>query len=188
MDNVIGQIDRALDMTGAIVIAAVDGDRLAAPTPCQDWDVHAVLNHAVGNMHRFAAGVSGTDAGAGLEDDWLGIDPQGAFAAAAEVDRAAWHRPDALTGTVRIALGELPGPAAAMVHLTEVVAHAVDIAVAIDRPDLADDELCAELLTTMHAMGGLDGFRKPGMFDEEVTVPADAPAHRRLLGYLGRAW
>jgi uncharacterized protein (TIGR03086 family) len=188
MDNVIGQIDRALDMTGAIVVAAVDSDRLGAPTPCQDWDVHAVLNHAVGGMHLFAAELSGTDAGAGHDDDWLGIDPQGAFAAASEVDRAAWHRPDALTGTVHFALGDLPGPAAAMVHLTEVVAHGVDIAVAIDRPDLADDELCAELLTTMHAMGGLDGFRKPGMFGQEVAVSADAPAHRRLLGYLGRAW
>jgi uncharacterized protein (TIGR03086 family) len=187
MNNVIGQIDRALDMTGAIV-AAVDSDRLAAPTPCVEWDVRSVLNHTVGGMHLFAAELSGTDAGAEHEDDWLGADPQTAFAAAAEVDRAAWHRPDALTGTVHISFGDLPGSAAAVVHLTEVVVHGVDLAVSIDRPDLVDDELCGELLTIMHAAGGLDAFRKPGIFDEEVAVADDAPAHRRLLGYVGRTW
>ncbi|WP_280243030.1 TIGR03086 family metal-binding protein [Nocardia abscessus] len=185
MDNVIGQIDRALDATGAIV-AAVGGAGLAAPTPCRDWDVRAVLNHTVGGMHIFAAALSGTDAGAEHESDWLGGDPQGAYAAAAEVDRAAWHRPDALDGTVDISLGELPGPAAALVHLTEVVVHGVDIAVAIDRPDLADDELCGELLATMQAMGGIETFRAPGIFGPEVVVTDDEPAHRRLLAYVGR--
>ncbi|WP_330250227.1 hypothetical protein OG874_28770 [Nocardia sp. NBC_00565] len=102
-------------------------------------------------------------------------------------DAVKARRSEVVDATLHFPIGDLPGPAAAMVHLTEVVAHAVDIAVAIDRPDLADDELCAELLTTMHAQGGLASFRKPGVFDEEVAVPADAPAHRRLLGYLGRS-
>jgi hypothetical protein len=170
MDNVIGQIDRALDATGAIV-AAVGGAGLAAPTPCREWDVRAVLNHTVGGMHIFAAALSGTDAGAEHESDWLGGDPQGAYAAAAEVDRAAWHRLDALDGTVAISLGELPGPAAALVHLTELLVH---------------DELCGELLATMQAMGGIDTFRGPGVFGPEVAVADDEPAHRRLLAYVGR--
>ncbi|MEU2034932.1 TIGR03086 family metal-binding protein [Nocardia amamiensis] len=185
MDNVIGQIDRALDATGAVV-AAVEVAGLAAPTPCRDWDVRAVLNHTVGGMHVFAAALSGTDAGAEHDSDWLGGDPQGAYAAAAEVDRAAWHRPGALDGTVGISLGELPGHAAALVHLTEVLVHGVDIAVAIDRPDLADDELCGELLATMRAMGGIDAFRARGAFGPEVVVAEEEPAHRRLLGYVGR--
>ncbi|MBF6078993.1 TIGR03086 family metal-binding protein [Nocardia beijingensis] len=185
MDNVIGQIDRALDATGAIV-AAVAGAGLTAPTPCRDWDVRAVLNHTVGGMHLFAAALSGTDAGADHESDWLGGDPQGAYAAAAEVDRAAWHRPGALEGTVGISLGELPGPAAALVHLTELLVHGTDIAVAIDRPDLADDQLCGELLATMQTMGGIDSFRAPGIFGPEVLVGDDEPAHRRLLAYAGR--
>ncbi|MET9289534.1 TIGR03086 family metal-binding protein [Nocardia beijingensis] len=185
MDNVIGQIDRALDATGAIV-AAVAGAGLTASTPCRDWDVRAVLNHTVGGMHLFAAALSGTDAGADHESDWLGGDPQGAYAAAAEVDRAAWHRPGALEGTVGISLGELPGPAAALVHLTELLVHGTDIAVAIDRPDLADDQLCGELLATMQTMGGIDSFRAPGIFGPEVLVGDDEPAHRRLLAYAGR--
>ncbi|WP_194815432.1 TIGR03086 family metal-binding protein [Nocardia sp. XZ_19_385] len=185
--GVIGQIDRALDATGQIVEAVGDA-QLAAATPCREWDVRAVLNHTVSGMHLFAAALSGMDAGAGHEDDWLGSDAQGAFAAAAEIDRAAWHRPDALDGTVDIALGALPGQYAAAVHLTELVVHGVDIAVAIERPDLADDQLCAELLAIMADQGGIDAFRKPGMFDAEVEISADAPAHRRLLAYVGRDW
>ncbi|MGV9819630.1 TIGR03086 family metal-binding protein [Nocardia xishanensis] len=187
MDTVIGQIDRALDMTGAIV-AAVDDDLLAAPTPCSDWDVRAVLNHTVGGMHTFAAALSGNDPRGARGDDWLGGDPQGAYAAAAEVDRAAWRRPDVPTATVRIGLGPMPGPAAAMIHLTEVVVHGVDIALAIDRPDLADDALCAELLSTMRSMGGIDIFRTPGIYEAEVPIPDDAPSHRKLLAYTGRKW
>ncbi|GAA5088835.1 TIGR03086 family metal-binding protein [Nocardia iowensis] len=185
MDNVIGQIDRALDAT-SVIVAALDDGTMTAPTPCREWDVRTVLNHTVGGMHVFAAALSGTDSGADHESDWLGGDPQGAYAAAAEVDRAAWHRPDALDNTVHISLGALPAQLAAMVHLTELVVHGVDLAVAIDRPDLADDELCGELLATMQARGGIDKFRAPGIFGAEVAVEDAAPAHRRLLGYVGR--
>ncbi|MEV0245095.1 TIGR03086 family metal-binding protein [Nocardia sp. NPDC050712] len=183
--GVIGQIDRALD-TAEVIVAAITAEQLTAATPCREWDVRAVLNHLVGGMHLFAAALSGMDAGAGHDDDWLSSDPQGAFGAAAEIDRAAWHRPDALEATVEIGLGALPGHFAAAVHLTELVVHGVDLAVAIDRPDLADDQLCADLLTLMAEQGGLDAFRKPGMFDAAVEIAADAPAHRRLLAYAGR--
>ncbi|MFI7002772.1 TIGR03086 family metal-binding protein [Nocardia sp. NPDC050175] len=185
MENVIGQIDRALDAT-SLIVAALDESSMAAPTPCREWDVRTVLNHMVGNMHFFAAALSGTDSGADHESDWLGGDPQGAYAAAAEVDRAAWHRPDALDNTVYVSFGALPAPAAALVHLTELVVHGVDLAVAIGRPELADDELCGELLATMQARGGIDQFRTPGVFDAEVFVEEGEPAHRRLLGYVGR--
>ncbi|WP_225725239.1 MULTISPECIES: TIGR03086 family metal-binding protein [unclassified Nocardia] len=185
MDNVIEQIDRAIDSTAAIV-AAVDKDHLSAPTLCAEWDVRAVLNHIVRNMHVFAAGVSGMNTGADHESDWLGGDPQGAYAAAAEVDRAAWHRPDALDATVQLSFAALPGSAAARIHLTEVLVHGVDIAVAIDRTDLVDEELCAQVLDGMRALGGIDRFRKMGAFGPEVLVAAEEPAHLRLLGYLGR--
>ncbi|MGV9616364.1 hypothetical protein ACWDPW_30160, partial [Nocardia xishanensis] len=70
----------------------------------------------------------------------------------------------------------------------EVLVHGVDIALAIDRPDLADDALCAELLSTMRAMGGIDIFRTPGIYEAEVPIPDDAPPHRKLLAYTGRKW
>ncbi|RJO75895.1 TIGR03086 family protein [Nocardia panacis] len=183
MDHVIGQIDRAIDSTAAI-IDAVEATHLTAPTLCAEWDVRAVLNHIVGSMYSFAAAVSKTDID--HEPDWLASDPQAAYAAAAEVGRAAWHRPDALEATVVLPFAEVPAAAAAQIHLMEILAHGADVAVAIDRADLLDEQLCEEVLTTLRALGGIDAFRKEGAFGPEVLVAADAPAHRRLLAYLGR--
>ncbi|WP_109527887.1 MULTISPECIES: TIGR03086 family metal-binding protein [Nocardia] len=184
MQTVIGRIDRALDMTGTIVDAIDDG-RLSAATPCAKWDVRAVLNHLVGGMRLFAAELAGTDP-VGAYDDWLGADPQVAYAAAAEIDRAAWGRLDVPSSEVNLPIGTATAPEAALVHLTEVVVHGLDLAIAIGRPDLADDDLSAELLAAMAEAGGVETFRKPGMFGPEIAISPDAPAHLRLMAYLGR--
>ncbi|MQY06888.1 TIGR03086 family metal-binding protein [Actinomadura macrotermitis] len=182
--SVIDQIDDALDMTGAIV-ATITGDRLAAPTPCPGWDVRTELNHLVGGMRVFAAELTGTDPGGAHEDDWLGPGPQAAYAAAAELDRAAWHRPDALDTTVRLGFGEVPGPAAALIHLTEVLVHGADLALATGEEHLIAEEPCAALLGIMRGMD-FDAFRRPGMFGPAVPAQDGAPPHRMLLAFLGR--
>lgn len=184
MTSVIGQIDRALDMTG-VVVEGVTRDLLAAPTPCPGWDVGTELNHLVGGMRVFAAELTGTHPGGAHEDDWLGTDPQAAYTAAAALDRSAWHRPDALNTTVRLGFGAVPGPMAALVHLTEVLVHGADLALATGQEHLIAEELCGELLTVMRDMD-FDAFRRPGMFGPALPAADDAPPHRRLLAFLGR--
>ncbi|WP_433234950.1 TIGR03086 family metal-binding protein [Streptosporangium sp. CA-135522] len=182
--NVIDRIDRALDMTAAIVRGITDG-QLHVPTPCAGWDVRTELNHLVGGMRIFAAELTATDAGGDHEDDWLGTDPHTAFTAAAGLDRAAWHHPGALDTTVRLGFGAVPGPMAALIHLTEILVHGVDLALATDQEHLVDERSCGELLTIMQGMN-FGAFRRPGMFGPATPAPADAPAHRRLLAFLGR--
>lgn len=182
--DIVEQIERSLDMT-ATVVAGIGADQWTAQTPCAGWDVRAVLNHTVGGMHIFAAELTGQPAAAEHEADWLGDDPQGRFASAAETDRAAWRRPDSLAGSVTISLGRLPGPMAAVVHLTEVLVHGVDLAVATGQQDVLDQGLCADLLATMRAMG-IEAFRVPGVFGPEVTPTGDAAPHEQLAAYLGR--
>ncbi|GAA4619756.1 TIGR03086 family metal-binding protein [Actinoallomurus vinaceus] len=184
MTSVIDQIDRAVTMTAAIV-EGIGPDRLAASTPCEKWDVRTELNHLVGGMRIFAAELTGTDAGGAHEDDWLGADPQAAYATAAGLDRAAWHRPGVLEATVRLGFGAVPAPMAALIHLTEVLVHGADLAVATGQEALIDEPACEELLTVMCGMD-FSAFRRPDMFGPEVPAPADAPAHRRLLAFLGR--
>ncbi|MGW4960479.1 TIGR03086 family metal-binding protein [Nonomuraea sp. NPDC004186] len=185
MSSVIEQIDRAIDMTAAIV-RGIGPDRLGAVTPCPEWDVRTELNHLVGGMRIFAAELTGTEAGADHESDWLGTDPQGAFAVAADLDRAAWHRPGVLETSVRLGFGTVPGPMAALIHLTEVLVHGVDLALATRQEHLVDQRSCEELLAVMRGMD-FDTFRRPGMFGPELPAPADATAHQRLLAFLGRA-
>jgi uncharacterized protein (TIGR03086 family) len=183
--SVTGRIAAALDMTTAVV-HGITPDQFGSPSPCAGWDVRTELNHLVGGMRIFTAELDGVPAGAEHDDDWLGGDPHRAYLDAAAADRAAWQRPGALDATVRISLGALPGPMAAMVHLTEVVVHGVDLAVATGQPDRIDQGQCAELLATMRDRGGMDAYRRPGMFGPERPAPADATPHQRLLTYLGR--
>jgi uncharacterized protein (TIGR03086 family) len=180
----IDRIDAALDMTTAVV-AGISATQLATPSLCAEWDVRTELNHLVGGMGIFAAELSGTDAGKAHEDDWLGADPQVAFKTAADLDRAAWHRPNALDTTVRLGFGAVPGRMAAQIHLTEVLVHGVDLAVVTGQEDRIDQQLCAELLATMRGMD-FSAFRRPGMFGPERPAPADASAHQQLLAFLGR--
>jgi uncharacterized protein (TIGR03086 family) len=184
MSSVIDQIDRAIAMT-AVIVKGIPDDQLAAPTPCPGWDVRTELNHLVGGMRIFAAELTATDPGGAHEDNWLGTDPPAAFAAAADLDHAAWHRPSALEGTVRLGFGAVPAPMAALIHLTEVLVHGVDLAVTTGQEHLVDQQSCADLLAIMRGMD-FDAFRRPGMFGPALLAPGDAPAHRHLLAFLGR--
>ncbi|MES9524330.1 TIGR03086 family metal-binding protein [Streptomyces capoamus] len=187
---VVGSIGRALAMTGAVV-EAIDGvGGWSAPTPCPEWDARTTLNHLVGGMRIFAAELTGTDPGGAHHDDWLGTDPSAAYRAAAEADRSAWSHAaptDAALAeaTVRLGFGSVPGPMAALIHLTEILVHGLDLAVAADRTDLIDQHLCEDLLARMRRVD-MDAFRRPGMFGPQAPAPADAPAHAKLLAFLGR--
>jgi uncharacterized protein (TIGR03086 family) len=185
MHPLVSEIDAAIDGLSRI-IAGVDGPLWEAPTLCEGWTVRDVANHTVGGMSIFAAELTGSDPVAEHDADWLGNDPEGALARAAQADRRAWQQPDALTRTVTISLGTLPGEMAAVVHLTELLTHGADIAVATGQEDELDELACARLLKLMANMGGVDAFRVPGVFGPLAAAPADAPAHVQLLAYLGR--
>jgi uncharacterized protein (TIGR03086 family) len=182
--TVVDEIERALEMTSAVVRGLTPA-RLEARSLCPAWDARGELNHLVGGMRIFAAQITGDEPDREHEDDWLGRDPLGAFAEAAAEDRAAWRRPGALGTTFRLSFGALPGAMAARVHLTEVLVHGSDLAVVSGQEGLIDEELCEGLLATMRGMD-FGMFRRPGMFGEERAAAADAPAHRRLLAFLGR--
>jgi uncharacterized protein (TIGR03086 family) len=185
LHTLIPQIEHGIDVLRPIV-HGIHVDDWGRPTACVDWDVTQVLNHTVGGMHIFAAELRGQSPAADHEADWLGESPIGAFEAAAAADTAAWARPHSEEQTVTISLGRLPLGLAAVVHLTEIVVHGVDLACATGQEHLLDEQQCAGLLQAMHAMGGVDGYRMPGVFGPAVTVGSDAPPHVQLSAYLGR--
>lgn len=183
--SVVDLIDRALDATGCIV-DGVRPEQWSAPTPCPGWDVRTLVNHLVGGMRIFTAQIHGQDAPDHDGTDWLSPDPTGAHHAAAAQDSAAWHTPGALTRPFTLSFGTVPGPMAAVVHLTEVVVHGLDLAVATGQESGVDQPLAGQLLTLMQGMGGMDAFRVPGVFGPELAAPAGAPQHEHLMAFLGR--
>src|ERR1043166_5905190 len=125
IDDRLRLLSRALDQTGA-VISRVRPEQAGLPTPCTEFDVHALVNHTVYDVHVFTAMI--TDApreqpGADLiGDDWTA-----AFSAASHSLLAAWKR-RVLEGTLKSRLGELPLSWAVGQHLADVAVHAWDIA------------------------------------------------------------
>jgi uncharacterized protein (TIGR03086 family) len=182
--DVVDALEAALATTGTLV-AGIAPTQWSAPTACPGWDVRALTNHLVGGLRIFTAQLTGTDAGGEHEDDWLGNSPAAAYTAAAAAVLAAWRAPGAMDRTLSISLGDVPAPLGAVIELTEVVVHGLDVAVATGQEDRVDAEQATALRELMLDMG-MDSFRVPGVFGPTVPAPTDAPAHRQLLAFLGR--
>jgi len=182
--DLVDRLAAALTTTGTLV-AGIPATRWNDPTPCPGWTVRDVANHLVGGLRIFAAQLTGTDPGGEHEDDWLGDAPAAAYADAAAAVLAAWRAPGAMDRTLDISLGPVPAPLGAVIELTEVVVHGLDLAVATGQADRVDEEQAAALHRLMLEMG-FDAFRIPGVFGAAVDVPGTAPAHLQLLGFLGR--
>jgi uncharacterized protein (TIGR03086 family) len=182
--DVIDALEAALDTTGTL-ISGVTAAQWSAPTSCPGWTVRDVTNHLVGGLRIFTAQLTATDAGGEHEDDWVGDSPAAAYTAAATAALAAWRTPGVMARTLSISLGNVPAPLGAVIELTEVVVHGLDVAVATGQENRVDAGQAGALHELMLGMG-MDSFRIPGVFGPAVPVAADAPAHRQLLAFLGR--
>jgi uncharacterized protein (TIGR03086 family) len=157
-----------------------------APTPCTDWTVTQVLQHAAGDQLAWAAalGVGGgpaenpfTPSGqlAGAVRDLL--DPALATA------RAAWATVRPKTVPTPLPQGELPAPIAAAACALDAAVHAWDIAAALGQPGFLPDQLAAQLLT---ARTIIEPLRQFGAYATALPPqPGDGPS-AELLRYLGR--
>jgi uncharacterized protein (TIGR03086 family) len=157
----------------------VSPDQLGAPTPCAEWDLRALLNHAIGLNHAALT--------ADFPDgDLVGDDPGTAFADSARAAAAAFAAPGALERTVQLPWGEMTGEALAQLLVMDLTIHSWDLAKATGQLDALDPELCAETLARGQAMMR-DEYRQPGRgFGPEIAVAADAPICDRMAAFFGR--
>ncbi|MGW4642944.1 TIGR03086 family metal-binding protein [Sphaerisporangium sp. NPDC004334] len=179
-EGIVGDCARVLAEVGELV-AAVPPGRLADPTPCEGWDVRALLDHLVWENLLWA----GLAEGAPRSDfaaDHLGRDHVAAFRAAAEATMAAFRRP----GMLAERFGPAPGWRLVEQVLIEMTVHGWDLARAIGRPaDLVPDVAEALMPSVREIYGGLP--RTPGgSFAPERPVPDGATPADRLAAYLGR--
>jgi uncharacterized protein (TIGR03086 family) len=168
---------RAADGACRMVEKVEPGQR-AAPTPCADWDVDALVTHMAGGPAYLATS--------------LGVDPSPGGTDAAAY-RAAVERSLALLADDAVLERRCQSPAGFEWSIGEAVAgtamdqlvHTWDLAVAIDAPRTLDPELVdavvAMFLPHMPEVG-----RQAGIVGAEVPVPAGATPQDRLLGAMGR--
>lgn len=151
-------------------MAQVGDDDWGKTTPCDDWTVQELVDHAM-----MWQGRGGSVFGVAADADWATLRPQLA---------AALRDPANMEGTVE-AFGNMPKAAIAGLVTADLLVHAWDLATAIGA-DATLPEAAAE--STLMGLQRLPGemLRSPNMFGPEVEVAADASAHDRLIGFVGR--
>ena len=157
------------------------------PTPCEEWDVQALVNHVVGANRRYALllkGASAMEVDATRGADHLGDDPLVSWLATAAELTEAFREQGALARTVHHPAGYRTGAELLGIRVLDVAVHCWDLARAID----ADDALDAGVVEFVLALApGLEASRQQGAFAApvgEIAIGSSPQDH--LLRLLGR--
>ena len=169
------------------LVRQVAGDQWAAPTPDDDWDVRALVNHLVYEdlwALPLLDGKTIAEVGDSLDGDLLGAEPQVAWDEASTAVVVAVAGKGALERTVHVSFGEISGAEYVSQLLSDHVIHAWDLARAIG----ADESLDPGLVEWVLAYIGpnADAARAAGVFGPEVDVPDCSDPLTRLLAVTGR--
>ena len=186
MEDIARLHARALDGTGTVV-AGIARDQWGAATPCEGWDVQALLNHLVaGNLWAAELGAGATieEVGDRLDGDVLEDDALGAYEASAELAAATFQAPGALEAPCAVSYGPVPGAVYCGHRFVDVLIHGWDLAVATAQDSTLDPELVGAAYELLQ--GEADIVRASGMCGNDLSVPADAGAQTRLLAFIGR--
>lgn len=178
--------DRALGATRALV-ADVRDDQWDASTPCEDWDVRALVNHIVaGNLWagELAAGRTIEEVGDRLDGDVLADDPLAAYDTSAKIASETFHAEGALERPCAVSYGPVPGSVYLGHRFIDVLVHGWDLAVATGQPPDLDPELAQTCLDVIEPQR--EALVASGAFGEPRDAPAGADPGTRLLALLGR--
>jgi uncharacterized protein (TIGR03086 family) len=172
--DVLDLYQRATEWSASKIPAAAA--KLDASTPCDKWDVRAVLNHMLDSQQWFADVPQGTSTPgpSPTPPDLITDDPVKDYQAATEKTLAAYQ--DA-------SVTKEHGPTLGIGFVDQLV-HGWDLATATGQ----DAAMPADLAETAFNMvnGRMDGDKRGEMFKPEVKVGDDASAQEKLLAYSGR--
>jgi uncharacterized protein (TIGR03086 family) len=171
----------------ARVVEGAQGTPLDSPTPCTDWDLRTLLNHAIlwtaYSAERRAQGGS-------VSEDLMSKDftaePDYTRDYQAQLAKAvqAWSDPEAWNRELNVMGNAMKAADVGAMLIMETVLHGWDIAKATGQDYHADAKLADALLATVTAQA--DMFRQYQGFAAVVPVPDDAPAFDRALSLAGR--
>ncbi len=169
------------------VLRVIPDDALAAPTPCPDYDVKALVNHLFHVVVEFQKLAVKEDADFTATPDRVGAGPDWRERFADETDKlvAAWSAPGAekgVTGSLK-----MPARLVGSMALLDLTVHVWDLARATGREYRVDDAMAPVVEQLADAVAELAPTgRKMGAFGAEVPVAEGAPAFERLLARTGR--
>jgi len=167
------------------VLEGVTADQLGNPTPCESWDVAALINHIVGGQHFFLAALNGTPPAD--PPDFAAGDFVADFDVVSAACIAAFRADGVLEQTFTLPFGEMPGAALMGLATTDTFQHAWDLAKATGQDTNLAPELAEGLLAQSQA-SIQESFRGPegAPFGAEQVAPDGASPADRLAAFLGR--
>lgn len=177
----------AAEAVSGVVTGAGD-QPLELATPCQDFDLRALVNHFVGTTQAMAR--------VGRAEELDADDPYGAQRNPSQGDwptelasnvrevAAAWERPDAWEGTVAMGGAEMPATMIGEMAMAELLLHGWDLARATGQSLTVSEELARELRRSVEETAELG--RKMGAYGSVVSVGDEASEFEHALAAAGR--
>ncbi|WP_406447444.1 TIGR03086 family metal-binding protein [Streptomyces sp. NBC_00876] len=167
------------------VVEGVRTDQLGLPTPCDTYDVEALVNHIVGWLQVFEAGRHDRSYEGDAKDYRCGADPAGEFRSAAAGLVAGWEE-HGFDGQVGVTGGKMPAEQVFSMTVIEFLTHGWDLAVATGQPVPFTEQEAEEVLARAEATLP-PKFRGEGMpFAPIVPVAEGASAVDRMVAFMGR--
>jgi uncharacterized protein (TIGR03086 family) len=154
---------------GFTVVARSVGDHWGAPSPCTEWDARGVLEHVIGFHDVLLLRPLGAKPARPKDD------PEARWTVTVHALFDALSRPEVLDARRQSLLGTLT---------TDVLVHTWDLGKAIGVDVTLDPRLCQMGLE--RARANREQFEQSAMFAPAVSVPEEARAQDRLLGFFGR--
>lgn len=186
MDELRDQLAAAADEAARIVAGTTSG-QFALPTPCEQWNVRALLNHLVlWTSYSFERRAYSAEVGEDLTGRDFAGEPDYAAAYRAQLDRAlaAWEPDEVWAGEIDTGHAKTPAPQVAEMVLLEMVLHGWDLASATGQSYTVPERVAE---TVGAAVAGVaEMYRAYDGFDPEVEVGDDASALERALAKSGR--
>lgn len=186
MANIAHLHRRALEETRSVV-AGIDSVQWADASPCDGWDVQALLNHLVsGNLWAAELGSGHTieEVGERLDGNVLGDNALAAYDTSAEAAAATFEAAGALEAPCAVSYGPVPGSVYAGHRFIDVLIHGWDLATATGQDATLDPELVDAAYRLLQDQAEM--VRASGMFGEDILVPVDVGPQTQLLAFIGR--
>jgi uncharacterized protein (TIGR03086 family) len=163
------------------------GDRWAAPTPCSEWAVRALVNHVVVEdlwTVPLMGGATVEEVGDRFDGDVLGDDPIAAGRAAAAAATMATASGVVAGRTVHLSFGDTPADEYAYQLAADHLIHGWDLAVATGGDRRFDPDVVEALAVWFAGRESL--YRAGGAIAERPSDDGSSDAQDRLLMAFGR--
>lgn len=161
-------------------LRGVGPDQWTASTPCEDWNVRALVAHLIGSHHLMLSTLGQSHDTPGDDDDLLSIWSTTRTAVLDALGDEATASQTVASPFGEMAFADLIGG----LLCGDTLFHTWDLARATGQDETLDADLCATQLEMMLPLDEL--IRMPGFFGPKLDPPDGATVQTRLLHFGGR--